>query len=88
MTERQPGLPLYGQTDLTQGPTTFSEKAQGWPPSHKKGWFLVAGKTWLLVGRGGHYSLPKYLLTEFLVLGLQPRTWGQALHSVRYSCLT
>jgi hypothetical protein len=50
--------------------------------------FLVAGKTWLLVGRGRHYSLPKYLLTEVLVLGLQPRTWGQALHSVHYSCLT
>ena len=31
------------------------------------------------VRRGGHHSLPKYLRTVFLALGLQPRPWGQAL---------
>jgi hypothetical protein len=40
------------------------------------------------VGRGGHYSLPKYLQPAFLVLGLQPRPSGQALCCVHYSCLT
>lgn len=42
----------------------------------------------MAVGGEGHYSLPKYLLTVFLVLGLRPRTWGQALRFVHYSCLT
>lgn len=31
------------------------------------------------VWRGGHHSLPKYLRTVFLALGLQPRPSGQAL---------